>query len=272
MLLAGLAIVIIAVVVVPRLLSPTVGYIVEFEPVGSFRPQTAIELLKAFNDEVKFRVTTHHFRTEVRENILIGYICTDTKADKGAIASILRHSERLKLISIKAAGSKDLEKHYLRAQPSLVNGIQRVVADSTEPKPAAQVSAPLVVSTTPRAYDDSVSPDLQEITVTFDQPMMNLSWSWVGGPDTFPETTGQPRYNKSRTTCSLPVKLEPGKFYWVGINSPRHKYFQTASGTPAQPYVILFATKDKNRERTAIPENFIEEAKAINSLDHNPGE
>ena len=127
------------------------------------------------------------------------------------------------------------------------------------------VSAPLVISTTPNAFDDSVSPDLQEITVTFDQPMMNLSWSWVGGGDTFPETTGQPRYDKSKTTCSLPVKLEPGTFYWLGINSPQYTYFQTALGKPAQPYVILFATTDRNGERTEIPENFVEEAEEINS-------
>jgi hypothetical protein len=36
-------------------------------------------------------------------------------------------------------------------------------------------------------------------------------------------------------------------------------------GIAAQPYVILFATKDKNGNPTAIPENFIEEAREINS-------
>lgn len=256
MLLASLAIAIIAVaLLLPMLLFPTVGYIVEFEPVDSFRPQTAPELLKAFNDDVGFRVATHHFRTEVREKTLIGYICTDTKADKGAIASFLSRSERLRLRSITAASSKDLEKHYVRAQPSVALG-----------------GIPLVVSTSPEAYDDGVSPDLHEITVTFDHAMMNLSWSWVGGGETFPEITGQPRYDTARVTCSLPVKLEPGKFYWVGVNSQRHKNFQTMLGTAAQPYVILFATKDKNGERTAIPENFTEEARAINSLHDYPGE
>jgi len=124
---------------------------------------------------------------------------------------------------------------------------------------------PMVVRTNPVAFADDVSPKLKTIKVTFDQPMMNLSWSWCGGGDTFPQMTGKPRYNSSKTTCSLPVKLEPGKVYWVGINSPRYKNFQTADGVPSVPYVILFATKDKDGNPTAIPENYLEEAKQINS-------
>jgi len=264
---SGLIIVIIAgVVLVPMVLSPTAGYIVKFEPVAPFQPQTAKELLKAFNDEVKFRVTTHHFRTEVKRNMLTGYICTNTKADKGAIATILSDSKKLKLISIRPASSKDLEKHYVRGQLSLPGKAEKTKEDSTELRTVVDGSIPLVVSTVPAAFEDSVSHELEEMTVTFNQPMMNLSWSWVGGGDTFPEMTGQPRYNKSKTTCTLPVELEPGKFYWVGINSPQHKYFQTVMGIPAQPYVILFATRDKDGKPTAIPENFIEEAKEINSL------
>jgi len=252
----SIAVVIIAaVVLLPMTLFRQAGYIVKFAPVSPFQPQTAKELLEAFNNEVKFCVTTHHFKTEVQDNSLVGYICTNTKADKVAIATILGGSSKLKLISIKAASSKNLEKHYVRGQPCLQNATAMV-----------QGSVPLVVSTTPAAFTDNVSPDLEKITVTFDQPMMNLSWSWVGGGDTFPETTGKSSYDKSKTICSLPVKLEPGKFYWVGINSPQHKYFQTTAGIPAQPYVILFATKDKDGKATAIPENFIEEAKQINLI------
>lgn len=124
---------------------------------------------------------------------------------------------------------------------------------------------PMVISSIPSAFADDISADLKNISVTFDRPMMNLSWSWVGGGETFPETTGKPRYDRSKTTCSLPVKLEPGKFYFIGINSPRFKNFQTKMGIAAVPYVILFATQDKNGNPTPIPDNFIEEAKEINS-------
>ena len=107
---------------------------------------------------------------------------------------------------------------------------------------------------------------MKELTVTFDQPMMNLSWSWVGGGETFPEMKGKPRYDKSKTSCSLPVKLKAGRFYRVGINSPQFKHFQTDMGVAAQPYVILFSTKDKDGNATAIPDNFMEDAKEVNSL------
>lgn len=118
----SLAVVIIAIaVLLPMVLPKTAGYIVKFKPVVPFQPQTAKELLGAFNNEIKFRVTTHHFRTEVQENRLIGYICTNTKADKGAIATILSDSKQLKLISIEPVTSKELERHYTRGQPSLKN-------------------------------------------------------------------------------------------------------------------------------------------------------
>lgn len=124
---------------------------------------------------------------------------------------------------------------------------------------------PIVVSTIPKTLDTSVDPDTTEITVTFDQPMMNFSWSWVGGGEHYPETTGDPRYDKDRMTCTLPVKLKPGHWYWLGINSEYYVYFQTEKHVPATPYVILFATADENGNPTEIPSDYTEEAKRINS-------
>lgn len=124
---------------------------------------------------------------------------------------------------------------------------------------------PRVVSTWPQVFANDVSAGLAEIKVTFDRPMMNLSWSWVGGGETFPETTGLPRYDASKTTCTLPVKLLPGRFYWIGINSPRFRNFQTDSGVAAVPYVILFSTKDESGNPTEIPDNYVEEARQINA-------
>ncbi len=132
-------------------------------------------------------------------------------------------------------------------------------------KKARESKRPVVVKTFPAALDRTVDPDTTEITVTFDQPMMNFSWSWVGGGEHFPETTGQPRYDKERTTCTLPVKLKPGHWYWVGINSEKFVYFQTAKHIPAKPYAILFATADKNGNPTEIPIDYIEETKRVNS-------
>ena len=180
-----------------------------------------------------------------------GRICVDNEAAKDAIVNMIDKNDKLILIAVKAATEKDLERHYALGQTSL--------------KSEGSAAPPKVVDTMPMAFDDDVSPDLKEISVTFDQPMMNLSWSWVGGGQTFPEMMGQPRYDKSKRTCTLPVKLEAGRFYWVGINSPQHKNFQTDMQVAALPYVILFATRNENGEPTEIPENFLEEARSINS-------
>ncbi len=128
-----------------------------------------------------------------------------------------------------------------------------------------QSKRPIVLKTSPQTLSTSVDPATTEITVTFDQPMMNFSWSWVGGGEHYPETTGDPKYGKERKTCTLPVKLKPGHWYWIGINSEYYVYFQTEKHVPAKPYVILFATADENGNPTEIPIEYIEEAKRINS-------
>ncbi|MGD1042634.1 MAG: type II secretion system protein [Sedimentisphaerales bacterium] len=129
-----------------------------------------------------------------------------------------------------------------------------------------QLAAPFVISTNPQAYANDVTPSLGIITVTFDQKMKDKSWSWTGGGEMYPKTTGQPSYDQERTICSLPVNLEPGKVYWVGINSPFYYNFKSANcGAPAKRYVILFATMDLSGKPTAIPADLLAEAKEINS-------
>ena len=41
----------------------------------------------------------------------------------------------------------------------------------------------------------------------------------------------------------MPVKLEPGKTYVVGVNSERFRNFKDEKGHPALPYLIVFRTK-----------------------------
>ena len=140
---------------------------------------------------------------------------------------------------------------------------------NTAGPPTAAQAPPLVVSTTPPAFAADVSPDLVEITATFDQPMLDKSWSWTGGGDTFPKITGKIHYDDARRTCTLPVKLEPGKVYWIGVNSPSHRNFQTPKRVPAQRYVLLFATKGADGTPTPLPEDRLARAKAINAAHEN---
>jgi len=63
----------------------------------------------------------------------------------------------------------------------------------------------------------------------------------------------------------MPVKLQPGKVYWVGVNSPQQQQFKSADGTPARPYQILFATRSADGKPTPLAEELVKQAKIINT-------
>jgi hypothetical protein len=85
--------------------------------------------------------------------------------------------------------------------------------------------------------------------------MQDGSWSWsTWGEENFPATTGKPHYLSDSQTCVLPVKLEPGKFYAVWLNSEKFKNFKDASGRPAVPYLLTFSTSGtRSSEGAAKP-------------------
>ncbi len=138
--------------------------------------------------------------------------------------------------------------------------------DKIQPAETKTFLTPTVIATVPANYSSDVSPERNEISVTFDQTMQDGSWSWVRWNYPFPETTGDPRYDITKTTCTLPVKLEPGKAYLVRINTePEYMGFRSNQGISAQPYVLVFATKDKNGNPTPIPQDMLTKAKEINA-------
>jgi len=74
--------------------------------------------------------------------------------------------------------------------------------------------------------------------------MTDGSWSWsTASKDSFPETTGKPRYLADRRTCVLPVKLEPGKTYASWLNSQKFGNFKDTEGRSAVPYLLIFQTR-----------------------------
>jgi len=102
-----------------------------------------------------------------------------------------------------------------------------------------------VIKAIPDNGAKDVDPSLTEIRVTFSKDMQDGSWSWTQrSDDTFPETSGEIHYLDDHRTCVLPVKLPPGKTYWLSINSARFKNFKDTAGRPAIPYVISFKTKE----------------------------
>lgn len=106
---------------------------------------------------------------------------------------------------------------------------------------------PVVVSIVPATGSTNVDPQTSAIAVTFDRPM-DSGFSWTGGGPTFPKSpTGtQPTWSNDGKTCSLPVELQEGTFYRLGVNSKRFHNFRSVDGVPAKPVVLTFTTQGAN--------------------------
>lgn len=102
---------------------------------------------------------------------------------------------------------------------------------------------PQVIETNPPNGATDVDPSITEISVTFNEPMMDNSWSWCheGGKD-FPNTTGKPHYTDSLTKNVLPVSLKPNTKYTIWINLDNFNNFKDESENPVKPYLFTFTT------------------------------
>jgi len=116
---------------------------------------------------------------------------------------------------------------------------------------------PEIIATSPRVGEMDVDPALVEITVTFDRDMGKGS-SWTGGgPDYPPGPEGKKAIWRDKRTCVLPVRLEAGHYYRVGINSQSFQNFRSAEGVPARPSAIYFTTTGASQDlkrKTAKPQ------------------
>lgn len=106
------------------------------------------------------------------------------------------------------------------------------------------IDRPRVVSTEPANGSSNVDPALTELTVTFNEVMMNDSWSWAySNKDQFPTMTGQPYYSSGLKKNILPVRLEANKEYVIWINSEKFVGFKDQAGNSALPFKFYFKTK-----------------------------
>lgn len=144
-----------------------------------------------------------------------------------------------------AAYEADREKY-----PTLAAFMPRVVeffvayAAKHGVDPAGQ--RPRLVSISPADGAADVDPATSEIVVTFDRPMQDNSWSFVGGGPSFPEVTGQPRFDAARKVLRLPVRLLPDHAYGFGLNSAQHQGFKSADGAALEPVQVRFRTRSKS--------------------------
>lgn len=111
---------------------------------------------------------------------------------------------------------------------------------------------PRIVKSNPAIGAIDVPTTLNEVRVTFDQRMAG-GMSWTGQPPLFPEidTSGKVGW-VDKVTCALPVKLEAGKFYRIGINSESHQNFSSEEGVPVPPTAIYFVTEGATEEVKAM--------------------
>lgn len=126
----------------------------------------------------------------------------------------------------------------------LEEAMQELTREIRAMRESQEVTAPpVVLKTVPAHGAKDVNPSLKEIKVTFSKDMEDGSWSWSQRGDVaFPEVTGKPRFIDKRTAV-LPVKLEPGTTYYIGLNSEKFGNFKDTRGVSAIPYPLMFKTK-----------------------------
>ncbi len=101
----------------------------------------------------------------------------------------------------------------------------------------------VVVHTEPISGSSNVASGPAEIQVTFSKEMADHSWSWCDAwTDSSPTKTDGPSFSDDHKTCSVNVKLEPGKTYGYWINDNEFQNFKDTAGQPAVPYLLIFRT------------------------------
>lgn len=111
--------------------------------------------------------------------------------------------------------------------------------------PSGQDGAPRVIATSPLHGEAGVDPaTCGAVRVTFDRDMRPEGYSFMGGGPSFPEVTGAPRWEGARTIV-LPVRLEPGRVYSMGVGREVGNAFRAAEGGASSvPAPLVFATAE----------------------------
>lgn len=132
---------------------------------------------------------------------------------------------------------------FLPMAPSAVDATRADSPDGREAAAAPETRYPRIVASKPKAGAKQVDPALTEISVTFDRDMGG-GMSWTGGESLFPpiDKTRKARWTDKRT-CVLPVRLEEGHYYRLGINSSSFRNFRSRAGVPVPPSAIYFCTR-----------------------------
>ena len=192
----------------------------------------------------------------------------------GAVENKNQLKERIRMI---AKYRKTNRAPALAAFIIIILGLLTLTDAQPGDKPTADTTAdksgpPKIVTTSPAVGATDVDPALTEITVTFDQDM-GRGMSWTGGGPVFPSTPEDKKAHwRNKRTCILPVKLEAGHLYRVGINSTSYQNFRAAAGMAAPPAAIYFTTEGASPELKAkvLPPKVVSLNPANGAQDVNP--
>jgi len=121
--------------------------------------------------------------------------------------------------------------------------LAQLQAEKKNPWEMIKGSTPKIVSMTPANGAVDVDPNLQAITIVFNCPMQDHSWSIMRLNKNFPQLTGDPKYDEQRKALTVPVKLEPDRLYELGLNAEDYLGFRSEKGVPLKPVQVSFTTR-----------------------------
>lgn len=124
----------------------------------------------------------------------------------------------------------------LAAQKGLTPLIGAIVLASCGPmKSSPDTPPPLLVEADP-APGAQTSPGAVSLRFTFDQPMMDKSWSLVRDEDQpFPEIADL-QYSPDRKVLTVQTVLRPNTTYQFWLNHGEFRGFRSADNVPLHPY------------------------------------
>ncbi len=104
---------------------------------------------------------------------------------------------------------------------------------------------PRVVRTSPAA-GAVIPPGPFLLTVTFDQPMTDGSYSYTQmSPETFPDCTMKPELSKDARTFTVRCRAAAGRNYEIWFNRQPYMNFRGLNGVSSEPYRLLFRTRGR---------------------------
>jgi len=221
-------------------------WVVRFKPVNGFMPYTPRELIREFDTSCRLESSTESiggasvFRTKPENGVLVGSFLTETP---DAMKKALSQSKKLQLLSCQPMTPEQFTVYVNSPQEHL-------------PVPSALAARyPKVVKTVPANGETVDAGKVREVSVTFSKDM-NTSGSWsfcTDGSGEMPRTVGTPHWTDKRT-CTMAVKLEPGRNYVLWFNHDRFDNFRDPDGYSSIPYKLAFKTTDG--EETTVVDTF----------------